>query len=115
VTCPSSSNSERLDFSAYPQLANAGGSVSFQGSTYSDPGCGQPDIIVVARGAGQFLAFSASCSHNCCTVNYTGSAFRCPCHNANFNLTGACTNGVAPLPLSALKVCADSTGVTVSW
>jgi hypothetical protein len=38
----------------YPQLMNSGGSVVFQGSGYSDPQCQQPDIIVVAKGGGQF-------------------------------------------------------------
>jgi Rieske Fe-S protein len=115
MSCPTGGNSQRLDFSSHPQLMNAGGSVAFQGSGYSDPACGQPDIIVVCQSAGTYLAFSASCSHACCTVNFNGSGFRCPCHSAAFNLTGACTNGRAPQGLSQLMVCADSTGVTVRW
>jgi cytochrome b6-f complex iron-sulfur subunit len=94
---------------------NSGGSVPFQGSGYSDPSCGQPDIIVVCQGPGQYVAFSASCSHACCTVSFTGSSFHCPCHSASFNMTGQCTNGRAPSPLANLMVCADSAGVTVSW
>ena len=115
MTCTTGANSQRLDFSQYPKLMTTGGSVSFQGNNYSDPACGQPDIIVVAQGGGTFLAFSASCSHQCCTVSWSGTKFRCPCHGATFNTTGACTNGVAPQPLSPLKVCADSTGITVTW
>jgi nitrite reductase/ring-hydroxylating ferredoxin subunit len=95
---------------------NAGGSVVFSGSGYSDPQCQQPNIIVVAKGGGQFIAFSASCPHACCLVKYQSSQFHCPCHGANFNTTtGACTNGVSPAPLTPLKVCGDSTGVTVTW
>jgi nitrite reductase/ring-hydroxylating ferredoxin subunit len=95
---------------------NTGGSVHFQGATYSDPQCGQPDIIVVSKGGGEYLAYSASCPHSCCTVSLLGSQFRCPCHGATFNLaTGACTNGVTSHPLSSLMVCADSMGVVVTW
>jgi Rieske Fe-S protein len=115
MSCPTTSNSQRLDFSTHPQLMSAGGTVSFQGSGYSDPSCQQPDIIVVAQGGGQYLAFSASCSHACCTVSYNGSGFRCPCHNALFDTSGACTNGRAPDPLAPLMVCADATGITVTW
>jgi len=95
---------------------NTNGSVHFQGSGYSDPQCGQADIIVVSKGGGQYIAFSASCPHQCCTVNVSGSQFRCPCHGAVFNMTsGACTNGVTSHPLTALQVCVDSTGIVVSW
>jgi nitrite reductase/ring-hydroxylating ferredoxin subunit len=106
----------RLAFSSYPQLMQTNGTVAFQGNGYSDPACGQPDIIVLAKGGGQYAAFSASCSHACCVVKLSSSSFRCPCHGATFSLsTGACTNGVAPQGLTALNVCVDSTGITVSW
>lgn len=116
MTCTTGANSHRLAFASYPQLMTAGGSVGFQGAGYSDPSCQQPDIIVVAKGGGQFVAYSASCSHNCCVVQKSGSSFRCPCHGATFSLTtGACTNGIAPAGLVPLKVCADATGVVVTW
>jgi len=104
----------RLDFSQYSQLMSAGGSVAVQGPGYSDPTCGQPDIVVVNQG-GSYVALSAACTHACCTVSYTGSSLHCPCHGASFDLTGNCTNGRAGAPLAKLTVCADSTGVTVSW
>jgi nitrite reductase/ring-hydroxylating ferredoxin subunit len=94
----------------------SGGSASFKGSSYSDPACSQPDIIVVANGGGEFVAFSASCPHACCVVAYKSSEFKCPCHGATFDAsTGACTNGKTPTPLTKLTLCADSTGVTVTW
>jgi nitrite reductase/ring-hydroxylating ferredoxin subunit len=116
MTCPTGGNSKHLAFSSFPQLMTAGGSAGFQGAGYSDPNCQQPDIIVVAQGGGQFVAYSASCSHACCVVNKVGSNFRCPCHGATFSLTdGSCTNGIAPAGLVPLMACADATGVVVTW
>ena len=81
---------------------------------YSDPSCGQPDIIVV-NSSGSFIALSAGCSHQCCVVQFTGSDFYCPCHGAQFSLTGQSAGIRTSQPLTKLNTCADSTGVTVSW
>ena len=116
TTCPTPANSQRLNFSQYASLQNTNGSASFSGSGFSDSNCQQPNIIVVNRGSGQFVAFSASCSHACCIVKVKSSEFYCNCHGATFNIsTGAVTGGPAGSPLDVLQVCADSTGVVVSW
>jgi Rieske Fe-S protein len=49
-------------------------------------------------------------------VKVKSSQLYCNCHGATFSLsTGAVTGGPAPSGLDVLQVCADSTGVVVSW
>jgi len=49
-------------------------------------------------------------------VKVKSSQLYCNCHGATFNMsTGAVTGGPAGSPLDVLQVCADSTGVTVTW
>jgi Rieske Fe-S protein len=55
--------------------------------------------------AGQWNAFSATCTHAPCTVQYAGSSIHCPCHGANFNpADGAVQSGPAPRPLHQFGV-----------
>jgi Rieske Fe-S protein len=95
---------------------NAGGSAVVNASGYSDPNCGKSQIIVVCKAAGQYVALSTSCTHQCCAVSFVSvsSGFRCPCHNATFDITGKNMSLVAPRPLPSLSVCSDSTGVYVT-
>ena len=104
-----------LTFAKYPQLQNSGGSVTVNASGYSDPVCGGSTIIVIEQGAGMYVALSASCTHSCCPVSVKGSELYCPCHGATFSFTGQVTRGPAKQPLANLTVCADSTGVYVSY
>ncbi len=91
-----------------------GGSVSLKASGYSDPTCGQSEIIVMQTSAGKYAALSASCTHACCTVQVQGSELYCPCHGATFDFTGKHTSGPGSGNLASLQVCADSCGVTVT-
>ena len=95
---------------------NAGGSATVTASGYSDPNCGKNQIIVVCKAAGQYVALSTACTHQCCAVSLisASSGFRCPCHGATFDITGKSTSFIAPLPLPSLAVCSDSTGVHVT-
>jgi nitrite reductase/ring-hydroxylating ferredoxin subunit len=112
--CTTGSNVQALPFSQYSQLQNAGGSVQITPNSYSDPVCGQNNIIVVNSG-GKYYALSSSCTHACCTVSFNGSSLHCPCHGASFDVTtGQCTNGRAGQSLQMLTVCSDSTGVYVT-
>lgn len=53
-----------------------------------------------------FKAFSRVCPHAGCLVTWDGSSqvFKCPCHAAVFDRTGAVVSGPAPKPLAELKV-----------
>ena len=61
---------------------------------------------------GQWKAFSATCTHQPCTVQYgTGSSIRCPCHGATFSTSnGSVLGGPAPRPLPEYGVQTDSSG-----
>jgi cytochrome b6-f complex iron-sulfur subunit len=98
---------------ANASLKNSGGSVATTASGYSDPACGQNNIIVVNNG-GTYVALSASCPHACCTVDFTGSDFHCPCHGATFDLTGKSTSSRTNQPLQNLTVCSDANGVYIT-
>lgn len=114
-TCTSNSNTLVVALSQYPQLGTTGGSVSLTDSRYSDPQCQQNAFYVVATGPGQFAAFSASCTHSCCTINLNGATASCPCHGAEFDVaTGAVTRGPARTNLPALPgVCTDGTSIYI--
>ena len=75
-------------------LATAGGSVVKSG------------IIVINTGYDTFVALSAICTHQGCTVGYSSSAgnVQCGCHNSVFSTAGAVLNGPATTPLAKYSV-----------
>lgn len=73
---------------------------------FSDQTQGIP-AYCVHKSAGEFVAFSAICTHAGCTVGFDRSAaeFVCPCHGSIYNaLTGAVIRGPAPLPLPSISI-----------
>ena len=112
-TCTDAAQVVTLSFAQYPALQNVGGSAVVQADEYTDATCGQHVLIVVQPTAGEFLAFSASCTHACCTVAFTGKQFDCPCHGSVYDLTGKNIAGPAPSPLEKLSTCSDACGVYV--
>jgi Rieske Fe-S protein len=77
------------------------------GTIFADKG-----VVVTQPAAGQFKAFSTTCTHQGCTVNaVTGGTIDCPCHGSKFSITdGAPTAGPAkkPLPEKAITVDGES-------
>ncbi|MDA4124762.1 MAG: Rieske (2Fe-2S) protein [Thaumarchaeota archaeon] len=61
---------------------------------------------------GQWKGFSATCTHQPCTVQYGGgSAIQCPCHGATFDPSnGNVLGGPAPSPLPEYGVQIDGSG-----
>jgi Rieske Fe-S protein len=112
--CPTAGKVIVLTFAAFPALKQVGGSVLHEVPGYSDPVCQQDFIIVAQPSAGEFVAVSAGCTHQCCTVSFSGNGFACPCHGSAFALSGTVTRGPAARPLQKLAVCADACGVTVT-
>lgn len=55
---------------------------------------------------GALTAFSTSCPHLGCAVDYDGESnkFKCPCHRSAFALDGAVEAGPSPRPLDTLEV-----------
>ncbi len=115
-TCSTTGNVLSLSFSQYLKLMTAGGTAVVAASGYSDPNCGKSQIIVVCKAAGQYVALSTACTHQCCAVSFVSvsSGFRCPCHGATFDINGKNKSSIAPRPLPSLSVCSDSTGVYVT-
>ncbi|MGE0609546.1 MAG: ubiquinol-cytochrome c reductase iron-sulfur subunit [Pirellulales bacterium] len=58
------------------------------------------------EGADKPIAFTATCPHLGCFVDYVKSkqSFSCPCHNSEFNLDGAMVKGPPPRGLDELQV-----------
>lgn len=75
-----------------------GGSFSFKDASGNDAFLLQPS-------QGTFLAYSAVCSHEGCSVEAKASEFKCPCHGARFDLaTGEVLQGPARTGLEKLNV-----------
>jgi Rieske Fe-S protein len=113
-TCSTGSKTAVLTFAAHPLLKQVGASLSFGHKGYSDPTCGQNQVIVAQPSAGHYVAFSASCTHACCFVTFQKTEFVCPCHGSTYDLNGQVTGGPAPAALPKLSVCADECAVYVT-
>jgi Rieske Fe-S protein len=64
------------------------------------------NVVVTKDPSGSVHAFSATCTHQGCTVNaVAGGTINCPCHGSRFDLrTGAPLAGPATRPLPAVAV-----------
>ncbi len=65
----------------------------------------KPGILVLTE-QGEYLAFSAVCTHLDCTVQYRDDLKHiwCACHNGHYDLTGKNIAGPPPRPLEAYQV-----------
>ncbi|MDF5759212.1 Rieske (2Fe-2S) protein [Spongiactinospora sp. TRM90649] len=70
------------------------------------------NVVVVQPQAGEFKAFSATCTHNGCTVaDVSDGLINCPCHGSKFKIAdGSVAGGPAskPLPEKQIKVDGES-------
>jgi cytochrome b6-f complex iron-sulfur subunit len=67
---------------------------------------GAEPVIVVRAGEGDYRAFTATCTHLDCIVEYRPDIARiwCNCHNGAYDLTGRNVAGPPPRPLTRLVV-----------
>lgn len=102
-------NQVTLGFAQFPALMAAGGAVVVDVKD-------KFPIAVVRTGGATATALSATCTHAGCIVDASSSALHCPCHNADFDLTGAVLRGptVIPLPVYAATVGSDAIVVDLS-
>jgi Rieske Fe-S protein len=64
---------------------------------------------------GQWKAFSATCTHRVCTLEFQSSEIYCPCHGATFSATnGSVTRGPAQVTLGEYGVIEQNGGLYVS-
>ncbi|MFG3249985.1 Rieske (2Fe-2S) protein [Streptomyces sp. NPDC048187] len=63
-------------------------------------------VVVTQPAAGEFKAFSATCTHQGCAVkSVSDGVINCPCHNSSFSITdGSVQGGPAPEPLPAVQI-----------
>ena len=67
---------------------------------------GTQPVIVVRTSTGELRAFSGTCTHLSCTVQYRPDIERiwCACHNGHYDLTGRNVEGPPPRPLDRYDV-----------
>jgi len=67
---------------------------------------GNKPVIVIRKTNGDYLAFSAVCTHLDCIVQYRkdyGQIY-CACHNGRYDLNGRVASGPPPAPLQKYAV-----------
>ena len=67
---------------------------------------GAEPVILIRVSEGDFRAFTATCTHLDCIVEYHRDERRiwCNCHNGEYDLSGQRVAGPPPKPLEAFKV-----------
>jgi len=75
------------------------------GSAFEFKDSGNPAVLVHLDN-GNFVAYSAICTHQRCTVTYQGGELTCPCHGSVFDPANgaAVVAGPAPRPLPGIPV-----------
>jgi Rieske Fe-S protein len=75
------------------------------GSALKFKDAGQPAVLVHLQ-SGNFVAYSAVCTHQRCTVAYRNGELACPCHGSVFDAENGAevVNGPAQIPLPEIPV-----------
>jgi Rieske Fe-S protein len=73
-------------------------------------------VVITQPTAGTFKAFSATCTHQGCTVaDVSGGTINCKCHGSKFSDTdGSVKNGPASNPLAAVPITVSGDSITLS-
>lgn len=76
----------------------------------------EDDVVVTQPTAGQFKAFSATCTHlGCLVASVSGGVIHCPCHLSEFSIVdGSVKGGPAPKPLPEVTVTVANGNLTLS-
>ena len=77
---------------------------------------GNKPVILVRLPGGELRAFSATCTHLDCTVQYRNDmgVIWCACHNGKYDFTGRNISGPPPRPLDEFRVSVQGEEVYVS-
>ena len=91
---------------AAPPSVNAGKAADIAPNSGKIVPFGTVPVIVVKTAAGELRAFSATCTHLSCTVQYRADLEHiwCACHNGHYDLTGRNIEGPPPRPLDQYDV-----------
>ncbi|MGC3001574.1 Rieske (2Fe-2S) protein [Streptomyces sp. G35A] len=73
-------------------------------------------VVVTQPAAGEFKAFSATCTHQGCAVkSVAGGVINCPCHNSNFSIAdGSVKSGPATKPLPSVPITVSGDSITLA-
>jgi Rieske Fe-S protein len=76
---------------------------------------GQQEVVVTQPTEGEFMAFSAVCTHQGCLVqSISDGTINCPCHGSAFSVEdGSVVNGPAQSPLESRSVTVEDDQVVV--
>jgi cytochrome b6-f complex iron-sulfur subunit len=76
---------------------------------------GTKPVILIRNAQGEFKAFSATCTHLDCTVQYRSDfgLIWCACHNGKYDLNGRNVSGPPPRPLDAYEVALQGDDVVI--
>jgi len=77
---------------------------------------GNKPVILIRTAAGELRAFSATCTHLDCTVQYRKDmgVIWCACHNGRYDLNGRNVAGPPPRPLDEFRVVVQGADVFLS-
>jgi Rieske Fe-S protein len=77
---------------------------------------GNKPVILVRNAAGEFRAFSATCTHLDCTVQFRKDMglIWCACHNGRYDLNGRNVAGPPPRPLDEYRVVVQGEDISIS-
>ncbi len=77
---------------------------------------GNKPVILLRTAQGELRAFSATCTHLDCTVQYRKDlgVIWCACHNGKYDLSGRNISGPPPRPLDEYRVVVQGEEVLVS-
>ncbi|MEU0704352.1 Rieske (2Fe-2S) protein [Streptomyces bacillaris] len=102
-----------------PGSGGAGGAVLAKAADIPEGGgmvFAAQKVVVTQPRAGEFKAFSATCTHQGCAVkDVTDNVITCPCHNSTFDAaTGSPTGGPATQPLPARQISVEGGAITLA-
>lgn len=81
------------------------------GAASAETSAGEP-VVVAQPSEGEFVAFTAVCTHKGCTVAPEGAELKCPCHGSVFDaFTGENVSGPAEEPLASVAVSVEGDDV----
>jgi len=77
---------------------------------------GNKPVILIRTAEGDFRAFSATCTHLDCTVQFRKDygMIWCACHNGKYDLNGRNVSGPPPRPLDEYRVVVQGEEVLIS-
>jgi cytochrome b6-f complex iron-sulfur subunit len=86
--------------------ASAGSAATLAANSARIVAFGATPVIVVRTATGELRAFSATCTHLDCTVQYRADLgdIWCACHNGHYDLNGRNISGPPPQPLASFNV-----------